>query len=121
MANSLVTFSGATLKDGTYEGTADGFNGAITVSVVVRNGAAAEINIERENETPQFFVRAKEIINTIIHSQSLEVDGVTGATFSSKGIQKAVYNALQNAVTDGELKITEIQASNAHRPRKPFF
>ena len=93
----------------------------IADSVVVRNGAVTEINIERENETPQFFMRAKEIINTIIHSQSLEVDGVTDATFSSKGIQNAVYNALKHAVTDGELKITEIQVSpGAHGHRRPF-
>lgn len=34
--DSLVTFSGAVLKDGTYEGTADGYIDTITVSVVVK-------------------------------------------------------------------------------------
>lgn len=49
-----------------------------------------------------------------MNRQSLEVEGITGATYSSKGIQNAVYHALQNAVISGELKITEIQISNSH-------
>lgn len=71
-----------------------------------------------ENDTPQFFEQAKEIIHAIINSQSLEVDGITGATYSSKGIQNAVYHALQNAVIRGELKITNIQISNSYGHRK---
>lgn len=117
-SNSIATFAGADLKDGTYEGTAEGYNGDITVSVVVQNGAVTDISIVEERETPQYFQRAKEIIQTIIDGQSLEVDSVTGATYSSKGIQNAVYNALQDAVISGELKITDIQISNSHRHRK---
>ena len=112
--DGLVTFSGAALKDGTYEGSADGYHGTITVSAVVGKGAVTEISIVEENDTPQFFERAKEIIDTIMNRQSLEVEGITGATYSSKGIQNAVYHALQNAVISGELKITEIQISNSH-------
>ena len=112
--DGLVTFSGAVLKDGTYEGSADGYNGTITVSVVVGKGADTDISIVEEDDTPQFIERAKEIIDTIMNRQSLEVEGITGATYSSKGIQNAVYHALQNAVISGELKITDIQISNSH-------
>ena len=112
--DSLVTFSGAVLKDGTYEGSADGYVDTITVSVVVQKGAVTDISIVEENDTPQFFEQAKEIIHSMINSQSLEVDGITGATYSSKGIQNAVYHALQNAVIRGELKITDIQITNSH-------
>lgn len=117
--DSLVTFSGATLKDGTYQGSAEGYADVITVSVVVRNGSVTDISILEANDTQRYFERAKEIINTIINGQSLEVDGITGATYSSKGIQDAVYNALQNAVISGELKITNIQISNGHGHRRP--
>lgn len=118
-SNNIVTFSGATLKDGTYEGAAEGYNGDITVSVAVQNGAVTDISIVEEKETPQYLQRAKEIIQTIINGQSLEVDGITGATYSSKGIQNAVYNALQDAVIGGELKITDIQVSNSRGHGKP--
>lgn len=117
-SDSLVTFSGATLKDGTYQGSADGFAGVITVSVVVSNGSVTDISIIDENDTPRYFERAKEMINSILYGQSLEVDGITGATYSSKGIQEAVYNALQNAVISGELKITSIQVSGGHGHRR---
>ena len=118
-SDSLVTFSGASLNDGTYEGTADGYNSVITVSVDVQGGFVTDIRIVDENDTPQYFERAKEVINTIMNRQSLEVDGITGVTYSSKGIQNAVYDALQKAVVSGELKITDIQISNGHGHKKP--
>ena len=113
-SDNVVTFSGASLKDGTYEGSAEGYASVITVSVVVENGSVTDISIVEENYTPQFFEYAKEIINTILNRQSLEVDGITGATYSSKGIQNAVYDALQHAVISGEFKISDIQISNGH-------
>ena len=118
-SENLVTFSGAILKDGTYEGAADGYASVIKVSVVVENGAVTDISIVEENDTPQFFEYAKGIINMILNKQSLEVDGITGATYSSKGIQNAVYDALQNAVISGGLKISDIQISNGHGHGKP--
>lgn len=47
-------------------------------------------------------VKSKDIINTILNKQSLEVDAVTGATYSSKGIINAVSDALSKAVVSGE-------------------
>ncbi|MDO5381110.1 MAG: FMN-binding protein [Eubacteriales bacterium] len=35
-----------------------------------------------------------------IHNQTLNVDAVSGATYSSKGIINAVNNALESAVTE---------------------
>ena len=61
-SENLVTFSGAILKDGTYEGAADGYARVIKVSVVVENGAVTDISIVEENDTPQFFEYAKGII-----------------------------------------------------------
>ncbi len=109
---SLVEFSGAVLKDGTYEGSAEGFRSVIKVSVTVLDGMVSDITIIEEQDTPQFMERAKGIIDSILNDQSLEVDGISGATYSSKGIQNAVYNALQNAVEQGELVIKEIQIND---------
>ncbi len=39
----------------------------------------------------------KQIINTIIESQSLQVDAVSGATLTTKAYVKAVENALAGA------------------------
>lgn len=103
---SSVTFSGATLTDGTFEGQGQGYKGNITVSVTVNNGMVTAIDILSESDTPKFFDRAKAIIDRIIGNQSLEVDAVSGATFSSRGIKTAVYNALEKAVVSGKLSVS---------------
>ena len=47
--------------------------------------------------------RALAVIDSVINSQSLDVDTVSGATYSSAGIINAVKNTLENAVINGEL------------------
>nr|MBP7059364.1 FMN-binding protein [Lachnospiraceae bacterium] len=43
----------------------------------------------------QFFNRAKStIINEVVSSQSVNVDTVSGATYSSQGLLEAIANAL---------------------------
>lgn len=108
-SNDSVTFSGAHLNDGVYEGTAEGYKSTIKVSVTVFNGAVTDITILEENDTPEFFKRAKEIIARVIGGQSLEVDTVSGATYSSAGILNAVEQALESAVVDGELQKNDIE------------
>lgn len=107
----LVTFSGAVLADGSYTGTADGFKGTITLTVTVQSGQVTDITIDENRDTPQYFDYALSIVDTILGEQSLEVDTVSGATFSSAGILNAVYDALSAAVVEGELQITEIDLS----------
>ncbi|MDD6023404.1 MAG: FMN-binding protein [Oscillospiraceae bacterium] len=107
----LVTFSGAVLADGSYTGTADGFNGPITLTVTVEAGQVTDITIDENWDTPRFFDYAVSIVDTILGEQSLEVDTVSGATFSSAGILNAVYDALSSAVVEGELLVTEIDLS----------
>lgn len=107
--NDSVTFSGAQLKDGVYEGSAEGYKSTIKVSVTVNNGAVTDIEILEENDTPDFFERAEAIIDDVIDEQTLEVDTVSGATYSSSGILNAVNNALESAVTDGELEKNDVE------------
>lgn len=112
-------FSGAFLQDGTYQGSAQGYAGTVTVEVLVENGEVKEINVLEQRDTPQFFQRAMEIIDTILDRQSLEVDGVSGATYSARGIQQAVYEALRGAVLSGELQVSEISIQGRHGHKKP--
>ena len=62
------SFSGANLKDGTYEGSAEGYKSTIKVSVTVENGTVTLIKIMDENETPQYIQRAESIIDNIINN-----------------------------------------------------
>lgn len=85
-------------KDGTYEGEAEGFGGAISVSVIVEDGKVTELNIlSAEKEDGAYLSMAKEIIPTIIEQQTWDVDTISGATFSSTGIMNATQQALEKA------------------------
>lgn len=109
------SFSGAELKDGIYQGSAEGYNGTITVSVTVSDGSVTKINVDTHQETPQFFSRAQAVLDRILGQQSLEVNAVSGATFSSAGLMQAVSNALQGAVVSGTLSMNNIDLSTANR------
>ncbi len=84
-----------TFKDGTYTGTATGYRGETTVEVKVENGKISEINVVSTGDDKEFMDRVtQKIIPAIINSQDVNVDTVSGATFSSKAIINAVSDAL---------------------------
>lgn len=90
-------------EDGVYTGTGTGFAGQIRVSVEIKDKTIVAINIlEVEGDDDAFFNRAKGVIDKIIDAQSLDVDVVSGATYSSKGIISAVKNALTGETDSGE-------------------
>ncbi|AQR93570.1 FMN-binding protein [Clostridium saccharoperbutylacetonicum] len=87
--------SSKTYKDGTYEGTGQGFGGVTKVSVTISNGKITGIKTVSNEDTPEFYQKASSsIMGKIISTQSANVDTVSGATFSSNGIISAVRNAL---------------------------
>ncbi len=87
------------LADGTYEGEGTGYAGKIRVAVTVKDRTITDISIlKNEADTASFFERAKGVIDRILQSQQLEVDTVSGATYSSRGIINAVKNALTKEV-----------------------
>lgn len=89
------------LADGTYEGSANGFSGKTKVSVVIKNQTIRSINILSNSDDAAFFNRAKEgVTASILAKQSTDVDTVSGATYSSRGIINAVKDALSSS--DGE-------------------
>lgn len=116
--NESISFSGAQLQDGVYEGSAQGYKDSIEVSVTVEDGMVTDIQVTKENDTPSYFERAKTVIEEIINKQSLNVDAVSGATYSSAGILNAVNNALEAAVIDGQLEY-EAPSDDRQIPGKP--
>ena len=85
-------------KDGSYEGTATGFGGDITVKVTVDSGKITAVDIvSAEKEDGAYLTMAEDIIPKIIDAQTSEVDTISGATFSSTGIKNATAQALESA------------------------
>ncbi|WP_443594591.1 FMN-binding protein [Agathobacter sp.] len=89
------------LADGVYKGSATGFSGPMTVAVTIMDKKITSIDILSSTDDEAFFNRAKGVIDRIISSQSLDVDVVSGATYSSNGIIGAVKNALTGETDKG--------------------
>lgn len=92
---------GTTFKAGTYEGVADGHGGKITATVTVTENEITEIKIDAPDETEGLGdVAGEKIVKAIMEGQNLNVDTVSGATNSSKGMIAAITAALEKAGAD---------------------
>ena len=84
--------------DGSYEGSGTGFGGTITVSVTIAQGKITEITVlSADGEDPAYYNQAVAVIDQMVEEQSTEVDTVSGATFSSRGLIDAAADALGKA------------------------
>jgi len=98
LSGAETTVSGPYI-DGVYTGSAEGYHGATTVEVTVTNGYMTSIEVLSTGDDADFFNPAKRaVIPQILSAQSIAVDTVSGATFSSAGIIGAVSDALQGAL-----------------------
>ncbi len=90
--------------DGVYVGSSRGYGGAVRVQVTMENGSITEVEIlDASHETKQFLRRAKRLLTTVVEAQSWEVDAVSEATYTSRGILGAVQNALTGDVVNNPL------------------
>ena len=86
----------ARLRDGTFAATVFGYTDNIRASVTVRNARIADVKLDHREKAD---LGARTILpERIIEKQSVEVDGVTGATVTSQAIKSAVFQALKQSV-----------------------
>ncbi len=105
-----------TYQDGVYTGVADGFGPDLTVEVTIENNLITDIVVVSHNEvSARFYERPiAEIPAAIVAAQSVAVDSVSGATYTSIGIKNAVIDALSQAIVTGELPEEEILLESEH-------
>ena len=86
-------------KTGTYTATADGFGGPVEVSVEIgSNGGITDVTIKGDKETPDVGGAAIPVLKqAILTNQTADVDGVSGATFTSDAVKTATAAALAQA------------------------
>ena len=83
---------------GSYEATAEGFNGPTTVKVTFTDKAIEAIEILSTGETDTVGCVAFEtLIPLMIEANGSGVDGVSGATFSSTALRNALNDAAEQA------------------------
>ncbi|TVR71600.1 MAG: FMN-binding protein [Spirochaetaceae bacterium] len=82
-------------EDGVFEGAGAGYNGRISVEVTVEGGEIVEISVLSHSETPGIGGPALErIAESVLASQSLDVDIISGATATSRGMINAIGHAI---------------------------
>ncbi len=95
--------TGQTYAPGTYTASAKGYHGDVTVAVKVTKNKIASVRVLKHGETPGISDLAiSGIPKAIVDSQSLAVDSVSGASFSSKAVIEATTAALKEAGADIE-------------------
>lgn len=98
MCLSLACASAETLT-----GIAQGFGGEVSVIITTENGKITDVAIEGASETPGVGTNAIEQMPAkMVEANSIEVDGVAGATITSNAILAAAQAALNGAEADGE-------------------
>lgn len=102
-----------TYTPGTYTASAQGKNGAVTVSVTFSAEAIETIDIVEHQETAGISDGAFDTIPAaIIENQSLGVDVYSTATYTSNAILEAVADCVTQAGGDAEaLKAVPVEAS----------
>lgn len=84
----------STLENGEYKGSYSSFPISVEVTVNVQNHRINTIVLNKHvNGQGQ---QAEEILVTVVEKNSIEVDAISGATYSSKAILFAISNALNN-------------------------
>lgn len=85
--------------DGVYTGEGQGYGGKVEIEVTVSGGKITDCTVlSADKEDTAYFDAAQAVLDDVLAEQSADVDTVSGATFSSKGILGAVADALEKAV-----------------------
>jgi fumarate reductase flavoprotein subunit len=83
---------------GTYEAEAKGFGGEVRVAVTVDSKRILKVEASGPKETAGVGSRAIDALpKKIVDAQSADVDGVSGATYSSAAVKAAAVKALDKA------------------------
>lgn len=100
----------ASYVPGTYEGSAQGFGGTVTVAVTVDANGITDVKITGDGETPAIGGAALEPLAAQIKEKGANIDSVAGASMTSDAVKKAVVTALAAAkgASAGEGTVTEV-------------
>mgnify|MGYP002765450189 FL=1 len=84
-----------------------GYGGPVPLKIHIKDGRVAAVEAEPNAESPDFFNRAKELLNhwqnkSVDEALAEEVDAVSGATFSSKAIIANMQRGLAYAKQRGQ-------------------
>jgi fumarate reductase flavoprotein subunit len=107
-----------TFVPGTYTGEAIGRNGPIQVEVKVDKNKILSVSVLSHKESAGLSdIPLTKLPKDIVEHQTLALDSISGATFSSKGLVEATKNALQKASKDISPLLVPVTVTKAPKPK----
>ena len=89
------------VKTETLTGQAKGYGGQVKAVLTVEDGKITVCKLEGTLETPEIGGKAlEELQKQVVAVNGYEIDGVSGATLTSKGVMGAVADALGEEISE---------------------
>lgn len=89
------------LRAGTFTGTGEGYGGQVSVTVSIDSeGTITAAAVSGDNESADIggkYIADGTFAQQIIDLQHYDIDGVSGATYTSYGVREAAEDALTQA------------------------
>ncbi len=94
--NAIKYENGAAVVNTTSIVKARGFQGKTPVKIYIRNGKVQKIVALPNQDTPSVFAQAETQLKKFVgEAEQMKVDGVSGATYSSKALIQNVKGGLK--------------------------
>ena len=92
----MLLFTGASAE--MYEGTGLGYDkDGIVLDVEIKDSKITDVKVKRAKESEFATPAIQEIAKKVIATQSLDVDGVSGASLTSEGTKEAIEEAVKKS------------------------
>ncbi len=96
----------------TLTGSAEGFGGEVTVTLTMDGDKITACSIKGDDETPDIGQKAfPDLEKQIVGAGGIEIDGVSGATVTSKAVKKAAAQALGLEIEETEAETKEAETA----------
>ena len=99
LISSSFAFADGDFKAGTYSSASTGIEGDVTVTLEVdAQGKINNATVDASSETPEVGGEAAKVLaKSFVEEQSVNIDGVSGATLTSEAVLEAAGNAYNQA------------------------
>ena len=110
MLTGMALAEAPAMADGEYSAEQQGFGGPVGVTITVKDGAIVDVTVTGELETEGVGAAALEpLAEQILAAQSIDIDGVSGASLTSAAAKAALADAIAQATGEeaAELAIAD--------------
>lgn len=107
---------------GTYEASAQGYGGTVTVAITVDANSITDVKITGDQETPAVGGAALPDLEAQVKEKGAEIDGVAGASMTTKAVKEAAAAAIAAAKGEkGEEGPAAAVADGTYTGKAPSF